>query len=194
MWKKIGLTVLLITLLPVAACTTQQQAEQSTPQAKTEAGSAPSQETTAAQETGPLPEEQPVIQPVSKPSGPIKAVWIEPQVEGDTITIPLSDLEQNWNIHFKVDDFNFMAYLLDDEVYVRANVCPPCRSIGFSLNDDILVCDRCATIFEAETGAGIEGACVDYPKASVRYELSGRTLRIQKNDLTAAYEATLQPG
>jgi nitrite reductase/ring-hydroxylating ferredoxin subunit len=121
-------------------------------------------------------------------------MWIEPQIEGDTVIIPFSDLEQNWNIHFSVDDADYMAYILDGEIFVRANVCPPCRSVGFSLSDDILVCDRCATTFEADTGAGIEGACVDYPKASARYELIDGTIQIQKDDLKAAYEATLQPG
>ena len=189
MWKIIGIAVLFTALIAIAAgCATQPDAERSAPQIKIEADSIP------VQEKAPVPEVQPVLSPVAKPSGQIKATWIEPQVDGNTIVIPLSELEQNWNVHFKVDDVNFMAYILEGAIYVRANVCPPCRSVGFSLSDDILVCDRCATTFEAETGAGIEGACVDYPKAPVRYELRDGTVRIQKNDLAAAYEETLQPG
>lgn len=129
---------------------------------------------------------------------PIQATWIEPQVLGDTVSIPVSEVEDNWNIHFNVElegeDMNFMAYVLDEEIYVRANVCPPCRSIGFSLEEAILVCDRCATTFESETGEGIQGACVDYPKASVSYEIDGGNVVMDANDLVAAYEDTLEPG
>ena len=96
------------------------------------------------------------------PSGPIKATWIEPQVVGDTVSIPVSEVENNWNVHFKVEtqdgNMTFMAYVLDGEIYVRANVCPPCRSIGFSLEEAVLICDRCATTFNAQTGEGISGS------------------------------------
>ena len=65
----------------------------------------------------------------SMPSNePIKATWIEPQVAGDTVSIPISEVENNWNVHFNVktpdEDMNFMAYVLDGETHVRANVCP----------------------------------------------------------------------
>jgi len=140
----------------------------------------------------------PVPTPAPKPEGPIKAKWIEPQVDGNTVSVPVSDVENNWNIHFKVGkqtgEMNFMAYLLDGKTYVRANLCPPCRSIGYSLDDDILVCDRCATLFEAKTGDGIKGACVDYPKASVQYEISDGKIIMKEADLVAAYEDTLKPG
>jgi nitrite reductase/ring-hydroxylating ferredoxin subunit len=189
MWKKIGIVLLMVALIAVVAgCATQQRVEQPAPSTNTEAGPAPSQATTTP------PEDQPAPVSASKPAGPIKAIWIEPQVDGDIYSIPLSDINQNWNVHFKVEPMNFMAYTLDGEIYVRANVCPPCRSTGFSLNDDILVCDRCATKFEAKTGDGIEGACVDYPKASISYDISDGYVLLKKQDLAAAYEETLQPG
>jgi nitrite reductase/ring-hydroxylating ferredoxin subunit len=129
---------------------------------------------------------------------PIKATWIEPQVAGDTASIPASEVQENGNVHFNLktegQDMNFMAYVLDGETFVRANVCPPCRSIGFSLDEHTLVCDRCATTFNAETGEGIEGACVDYPKASVPYNVSGGTLLMNSADLIAAYQDTIEPG
>jgi len=129
---------------------------------------------------------------------PIKATWIDPQVVADTVSIPVSEVENDRNVHFKVEtqdsNMNFMAYVLDGQTYVRANVCPPCRSIGFSLDEHILVCDRCATTFNAETGEGIEGACVDYPKASVPYNVSGGTLVMNSADLIAAYQDTIEPG
>jgi len=132
------------------------------------------------------------------PSGPIKAKWIEPEVVGDTVSIPVSEVEDNWNTHFKLGtkygDMNFMAYIVDGEIYVRANVCPPCRSIGFSLGENILICDRCATTFKAKTGDGIKGACVDYPKASVPYEVTDGKVVMSEADLVAAYQDTIKPG
>ena len=133
------------------------------------------------------------------PSGePMQATWIEPQIEGDTVSIPLSEVEDNWHVHFNVEtqgqDMNFMAYVLDGEIFIRANVCPPCGSIGFSLDGAILICDRCATTFESETGEGIQGACVGFPKAPVPYELDGGNLVMKDTDLIAAYEDTLEPG
>ncbi len=131
-------------------------------------------------------------------SEPTKATWIEPLVVGDTVSAPLSEVANNWNIHFAVEtqdnSMNFMAYTVDGEIYVRANVCPPCQSIGFSLDEDTLVCDRCATTFEAQTGKGISGACVDYPKASAPYEIEDGNIVMNSADLTTAYQHTIEPG
>jgi nitrite reductase/ring-hydroxylating ferredoxin subunit len=150
----------------------------------------------------PTPAPTPTPPPNPKPSGPIEATWIEPQLEGDTVSIPVSEIEDNWNTHFKlrteVDGksvrLNFMAYILDGEIYVRANVCPPCRSVGYALENDILICDTCATTFNAKTGDGIGGACVDYPKATVPYEITNGQLVMNGADLITAYEDTLNPG
>jgi nitrite reductase/ring-hydroxylating ferredoxin subunit len=161
---------------------------------------APAPAETQPQTSLPVPAASPtpVLTPVPKPSGSIKAKWIEPQVDGDTVSVPVSDVENNWNIHFKLETqaskMNFMAYLLDGKVYVRANVCPPCRSIGYSLDGDILVCDRCATLFKAKTGDGIKGACVDYPKASVPYVIADGNIVMKEADLVVAYQNTLKPG
>jgi len=131
-------------------------------------------------------------------SQPIKATWIEPQVVGDTVSIPVSEVENDWNVHFKVDtqsgNMTFMSYIVDGEIYVRANVCPPCRSIGFSLKEAVLICDRCATTFNAQTGEGINGACVGYPKAAVAYEINGGNIVMKSTDLITAYQDTIEPG
>ena len=132
------------------------------------------------------------------PTGPIKATLIVPQVTDGVVAIPESEVESNRNVRFKVEtpdsNMNFMAYVLNGEIYVRANVCPPCQSTGFSLDETILVCDRCATKFRAQTGEGISGACVDYPKASVTYEISGGDIVMNSTDLITAYRDTLEPG
>jgi hypothetical protein len=88
----------------------------------------------------------------------------------------------------------FMAYVLNDDIVVRASVCPPCRGKTYSLNGTTLICDVCATTFDAKTGIGISGACVNYPKASVAYNLSDGNIVMKISALQTAYENTLKPG
>ncbi|MFU8796001.1 MAG: Fe-S-containing protein, partial [Dehalococcoidia bacterium] len=131
-------------------------------------------------------------------SGSIVATWIEPQSAGDTVSIPVREVENHRNVHFTVEtedrDMHFMAYVLNGQIHVRASVCPPCWAKQYSLDNDILVCDMCATTFRARTGDGIRGACVNYPKASVAYEIVDGIIVMGRNDLIAAYENTLEPG
>jgi uncharacterized membrane protein len=146
----------------------------------------------------PSTEPEPIQAMTEKPSGLIKAKIIEAQVNGDSVSIPVSDVESDWNTQFAVNGqtgkMNFMAYLLNNKIYVRADVCPPCRSIGYSLDGNTLICDRCATTFKADTGDGIGGACVDYPKALVPYQISNGNIVMSQADLVVAYENTLKPG
>ncbi len=129
---------------------------------------------------------------------PIKAKWIEPQVVGDIVSIPVSEVENSKMTHFKLatidGDIAFMAYDIDGKLNVRANVCPPCRSIGFSLSKDTLICDTCRTTFKAKTGDGISGACVGYPKAAIPYEISDGKVVMRGNDLLAADQNTKELG
>ena len=129
---------------------------------------------------------------------PIKATWIEPQIVGDIVSIPVSEVENSKMTHFKLatidGDIAFMAYNIDGKLNVRANVCPPCRSIGFSLSRDTLICDTCRTTFKAKTGDGIAGACVGYPKAAVPYEISDGKVVMRSNDLLIADKNTNEPG
>jgi nitrite reductase/ring-hydroxylating ferredoxin subunit len=127
----------------------------------------------------------------------IVATWINPQVLGDIISIPISEVENDKIMHFEFttqdEDMTFMAYDLSGEIYVRANICPPCHSIGFSLQESTLVCDTCGTVFDARTGAGINGACVAYPKAAVAYEIRDGSIVMKGSDLLAAYQDTVNP-
>jgi len=125
----------------------------------------------------------------------IEATWIEPQVVGEIVSIPISAIENYTITHFDFraqdNDMTFMAYDLNGEIYVRANICPPCHSIDFSLQQGTLVCDTCGTFFDAKTGAGIEGACVAYPKAAITYQINGDNITMQATDLAAAYQDTV---
>ena len=89
---------------------------------------------------------------------------------------------------------NFMAYEFGDKLIVRANVCPPCRSVGFDLVGDKLICETCKTVFNAATGEGVSGACVAYPKAQVAYQVDGDQVVMQSADLQTAYQNTMEPG
>ena len=148
----------------------------------------------------PTPTTAPTLIPAQnpKPSGPIDAKWIEAQVNGDTVSIPVSEIENDWNTRFKVQaadgDISAMAYILNGVIYVRADICPPCRSQGFTLTGDILDCDSCHTKFKASTGDGVSGACVNYPKASVSYTITDGNVVMSRADLVTAYQNTLKPG
>ncbi len=130
--------------------------------------------------------------------GPIEGTWIDADVNGDTATIERAAVDELIDTHFSVRlpdrKLDFMAYLLGDSLYVRANACPPCRSIGFALDGATLVCDMCATTFDARTGAGIQGACEDYPKAAVPFTDVDGLITMSLQDLVRAYDDTLVKG
>jgi uncharacterized membrane protein len=180
----IGFSALIVLMLIAVACANSASVPSTT-------GTPPSAST-------PTSAPQTIQATTEKPSGPIKAKIIEAQVNGDSVSIPVSAVESDWNAQFAVNaqagTMNFMAYLLNNKIYVRADVCPPCRSIGYSLDGNILVCDRCATTFKADSGDGIQGACVNYPKALVPYEITNGNIIMNQADLVVAYENTINPG
>jgi len=132
----------------------------------------------------------------------IRPTWIGSDVlsvDGDSLLIPVDEVTSGRMLHFSISTTeygkeNFMVYDLDGETYVRANVCPPCRSVGFSLVGDTLVCENCGTVFSAKTGDGISGACRDFPKAEAQYAISGDNISVGINDLVAAFQNTEKPG
>ncbi|NOR60333.1 MAG: DUF2318 domain-containing protein [Methanosarcinales archaeon] len=131
---------------------------------------------------------------------PVEATWITADVNGDVVSIPATVVNDNINVHFKVNtntelgEIAVMAFVLGDEIVIRSNVCHPCGSIGFTLNDGVLVCDSCSTTFDAETGNGILGACVDYPKENIPYTESGGILLMNVNDIMTAHQNTVIKG
>jgi len=186
----LSLLLLVVLALTLAACASPTSASIPT------ITSTPAK--TVAPVQTPTPKATPTVAPAAKPSGPIDAKWIEPQVNGDTVSIPVSEIEKNWNTRFKLQtaggDMVTMAYKLDGVIYVRASICPPCRSQGFTLTGNILVCDTCGTKFAASTGEGVSGACVKYPKAAVKYEITDGKVVMTKADLVTAYQNTLKTG
>lgn len=139
-----------------------------------------------------------VFNACSSSSAAIKATWIKPVIDGDNVSITSSEVQSNKMNHFRVSaasgNLAFMAYVLDGKTYVRADVCPPCRSEQFSLQGSTLVCDTCKTVFDAKSGNGISGACVSYPKAQVPFAVSDGKLLMNGKELISAYQDTLKPG
>jgi len=131
-------------------------------------------------------------------SAPIIGVPLEAVRDGDIVTVPLAAIEGAANGEFSVtlEDrlLDFMAYLVDGELFVRAAACPPCDSRVYALDGDELICEACATRFDAWTGEGIDGACIDYPKAEVAYEVGGGLVSMTTADLVTAWDETLAPG
>jgi nitrite reductase/ring-hydroxylating ferredoxin subunit len=186
MKKKIIVSAIVLSLvLIIVSCSAPTSA--SVPAPKTV--NIPSSSPAPAVNTFPAPPSNP------KPTGPIKEKWITAQVTGDAVSIPVNDVKSSWNTAFKIvnsgSTLNFMAYVSNGEIQVRANVCPPCRSIGYSLNNDVLVCDTCGTTFKATDGSGIQGACVKFPKAAIQYKVVNDTLVMNVVDLVDAYQKTL---
>lgn len=137
----------------------------------------------------------PIAESVVKP---IAATWIDPGVSGNIVTIPVQVIDENVNTHFKVNtetgEIAVMAYKLGDDIIVRSNVCPPCGSIGFSLDNEVLVCDSCRTRFDANNGEGIQGSCVAYPKENIPYTISDGNLVMDLDVIVAAHLETVQRG
>jgi len=131
-------------------------------------------------------------------SGAIRPVVVTPEVNGDSVLISTGDLESRQNLLFKAtvggNTETFMAYTYGGTNYVRASVCPPCRSQSFSLYKNTLVCNACGTVFDAKSGEGKSGACVNYPKAGVNFTVSDGNLVMATADLAMAFQNTLNPG
>lgn len=127
---------------------------------------------------------------------PVAATWINAGTTADTVSVSSSSVEENTNVHFKVNteigEIAVMAYQLEDEIFVRSNVCPPCGSIGFTLAGDTLICDSCGSTFDAATGKGIGGACVAYPKESIPYTVSDGNLVMKLDDVVTAHMKTVE--
>ena len=130
-------------------------------------------------------------------NAPVKPTLVKAQLNNDLVSIPLSDVENNTNTRFLVntatDRLSFMAYKYNNQIHIRADICPPCRSESFTLTKGTLVCDTCGTVFEAKNGNGVKGACVKFPKASVAYEVKDGKLIMKVKDLAFAYQDTLKP-
>ena len=172
----VGIAALLL-IIVLASCSSNSNTNQITPASSK----------TASATNSPIP--------TGKSTTPIKQVTIDVQATDDTVVIPLDNVTLNLNTRFKLatdeGEMTFMAYVWDGKLDVRADICPLCRSKSFTLTKGTLVCDACGTVFDAENGQGIKGACVAYPKESAAYQVSGNNIIVEKANLVTAYKNTL---
>lgn len=129
--------------------------------------------------------------------GAIRATWLDPQVSGDRVSIPLREVMEKRNVHFKLagtqdGDLEFMAYEVNGKIYLRSGACPPCH-LGYTLDGNWLYCNACFSVFNALTGKGLRGGCVVFPKSSVRYEIKDGRIEMRYIDLIIAERLTLKP-
>jgi nitrite reductase/ring-hydroxylating ferredoxin subunit len=126
-----------------------------------------------------------------------KQTSIKAQLNGDLVLIPTSEVDKYTNTRFLVNSaterLSFMAYKYNNQLYVRADICPPCGSESFTLTNGTLVCDTCGTVFNAKTGSGMKGACVKYNKVQVVYEVKDGNIVMKGTDLSSAFQNTLNP-
>lgn len=148
-------------------------------------GAQPAQAASTTSATGPTSKSNVAYHPKS----------LKPEISGSSVSVPLGEVEQAGNANFFVGTpagtMSFMVYVLDGKDYVRADICPPCGSRSFTLQGGRLICDSCGTVFDGATGAGVRGACVAYPKASVPYVTGNGNITMTANDLATAYQNTL---
>jgi nitrite reductase/ring-hydroxylating ferredoxin subunit len=127
----------------------------------------------------------------------VKQTSIKPTINGDIVTISLSEVEKYGNVNFKIktatDIYSFMAYQYGDKTYVRSDVCVPCGSESFTLKNGTLVCDACGTVFNVETGVGVKGvkACQSYTKQPVAFETTGTDIVMKWTDLATSFQNTI---
>lgn len=125
------------------------------------------------------------------------ATWAVPQVNGDSVSIPMDLVSSKHNVHFKLGSgqtaTGFVAYTLNGTIQVRARICVPCRGESFTLKGDTLVCDTCGTVFSATTGKGISGApaCQSYTKLAVPFTTANGSITMKMADLQSSFNRTM---
>jgi hypothetical protein len=134
---------------------------------------------------------------VANPSAPVDPTTLTPAIDGETVSIQLSDVQAKHNTRFAVTtsqgQASYMAYFWNGTLSVRADICPPCGSRSFKLTKGTLVCNSCGTVFDAVSGKGKSGACVRYSKEAVPFQISGGSILMKMSDLSLAYQKTLAP-
>ena len=134
---------------------------------------------------------------IANPSAQVDPTTLSAQVNGDTVSIPLSQVTSKYNTRFAIagpdGQMSYMAYVWNGTVTVRADICPPCGSRSFKLTKGTLVCNSCGTVFDAVTGKGKSGYCIRYSKQPVTYQVSGDNIIMKMSDLVTAYRGTLNP-
>ncbi len=109
-----------------------------------------------------------------------------------------SEIQKNKIVKFTYNtgsgNISFMTYGLNNQTQVRADICVPYRSEDYALQDDTLVCNTCCTVYSAQTGIGMSGACVNHTKASVAYSVVDGNLVLKTRTLLKHTSTRLSRG
>lgn len=107
----------------------------------------------------------------------IAMTTVDHQIEGGKIYLSLEQVKNNNLVYtgYQKEDGStipLMAYITPQGRLVAAfAMCEPCRSLSFHIEDEILVCDTCATKWYLENLAGISGGCTTYPPEEMPYQV-----------------------
>ena len=127
-------------------------------------------------------------------SGWVAHAWVEPDVNGDVVTIPLDVVQNAGHVHFSLpveeEALDYLGYMLDGSFYVRATVCPSCGSQGLSHGGTTLVCHSCSTMFDLLTGDADDEESASFPQGMLPYGVAGNMISISFSELVESYERT----
>ncbi len=96
---------------------------------------------------------------------------VEPQLNGEYVSISLEVLEANDIVYFEVANNEgflvpLMAYITPSgRIFAGSSMCEPCQGRYFSLAGETLVCDTCRTTYTIEGHQFLSGSrdCGSYP-------------------------------
>lgn len=130
----------------------------------------------------------------AQPSGRVAHAWVEPEVDGDAVTIPLDAVENTGHVHFSLpvqdEALDYLGYMIDGSFYVRAAVCPSCGSQGLSHGGTMLVCHSCSTMFDFVTGEADDEDSASFPQGLLPYGVTDAIISMSFAELVESYERT----
>jgi len=112
---------------------------------------------------------QPSLEASSIPTGGhYDMAAVEASVEGNTLTIPVSVVEENKIVAFEYNDgtttFPLLAFISSEGKLVTSfRMCELCNSKEYSIDGDRLSCGRCDTEWSLRNLDGLKGNCQKYP-------------------------------
>lgn len=102
------------------------------------------------------------------PDGHAAQARVEPRIEGDRISIPVSAVLDRRIVEFDFSDGSVTVPLIafvtaEGRLVTAFRMCEPCNSRKFSIDGDRLSCGNCETQWSLNTLEGLQGSCQKYP-------------------------------
>ncbi len=111
---------------------------------------------------------------------------IRPDVEGGTISFPLSTLLQYHAVAFDVEtpsgSVPVLAYVSPEGKLVTSiRLCEPCNSKKFTIEGTELACGNCETHWKLNNLEGVSGTCQKYPLDPIPSIVDGNRVIIEES-------------